>query len=289
MQGGGRGRPFGTISPQWKTWLDAVKQIIDTYDVPLTVRQIYYQLIAHYGMKKTNGMYNSLCKHLVQERQKRNIDWTKIVDLTRKPIRQEWIAEDQTPEESFEEDFKKFLKTVRCYIVPQYTNQEYLIEVWVEHEGLMPLFERAIGDFGITIYPTKGRNSWSNAYAAYERLKDVDREIVILHFSDADVYGENMTKNIQEAFDYFYQDRGMKHRPKVEKVALTLQQVQDWNLPDTQLEAIDPSKFIQLITMSVLQYIDLDKKEERDRLMEEGRKRVEEMLRERGFIDDTQS
>jgi hypothetical protein len=62
-----------------------------------------------------------------------------------------------------------------------------------------------------------------------------------------------MTKNIQDAFEFFEVDA------EVVRVALTNEQVREWNLPDTQLEAIEPDRMITLIQDAVRKYIDREK------------------------------
>jgi hypothetical protein len=62
-----------------------------------------------------------------------------------------------------------------------------------------------------------------------------------------------MTKNIQDAFDYF------EINAKVLRVALNNEQVKEWNLPDTQLEAIEPDRMITIVQEAVREYIDQER------------------------------
>jgi uncharacterized protein YlzI (FlbEa/FlbD family) len=77
-----------------------------------------------------------------------------------------------------------------------------------------------------------------------------------------------MTKNIQDAFDYF------KINTQVIRVALTDEQVKEWNLPDTQLEAIEPDRMITIVQDAVKKYINQEKREE---MLEEQRRGQEEV------------
>lgn len=260
---GKRGRPQG-LSSRWAYIIDiAVPQILKEYgDLPLTIRQIFYRLVGKYSLKKTENNYAYLDKLLVQHRKNEWIDWNRIVDLTRNPTKLEYHTE-VTPNAWIRYWAKDFIDSLSRYRQPEYKNQEYLVEVWSEHEGLQPLFEKALTDYPITLYFTRGRNSWSNFYESAERLKRTSRKKIILHFADADVYGKNMTENIQEAFDYF------NANVKVVRVALTDKQVKDWNLPDTQLEAIEPDRMITLIQEAVKKYIDPKKRRE---MLEEQRR-----------------
>ncbi|MGD0204684.1 MAG: hypothetical protein ABSC20_12380 [Candidatus Bathyarchaeia archaeon] len=250
---GKSGRPKG-LGAKWAYIIEiAIPAILKEYgDLPLTIRQIFYRLVGKYSLDKTENNYQYLDKQLVQHRKNAWIKWDRIVDLTRKPTKLEYHTE-LTPEDWIRYWAKDFIDSLSGYHQPEYTNQEYLVEVWSEHEGLQPLFKKALENYPVTLYFTRGRNSWSNFYESAQRLKQTSRKIVILHFADADDYGRNMTKNIQDAFEFFEVDA------EVVRVALTNEQVREWNLPDTQLEAIEPDRMITLIQDAVRKYIDREK------------------------------
>jgi len=260
---GKRGRPEG-LSPRWAFIIEvAVPAILKEYgDLPLTIRQIFYRLVGKYSLAKTENNYQYLDKQLVQHRKNQWIGWERIVDLTRKPTKLEYHTET-TPEGWIRYFATDFVDSLSRYRQPEYQNQEYLVEVWSEHEGLQPLFRKALENYPITLYFTRGRNSWSNFFESAQRLKKTSRKIIILHFADADDYGKNMTENIQDAFDYF------KVNVKVIRVALNDQQVKDWGLPDTQLEAVEPDRMIILIQDAVKRYINPERRRE---MLEEQRR-----------------
>ena len=64
---GCRGRRYGSITKAWFGRLEVAKQIMDEYDL-LTVRQIFYRLIAKGLLKKSKGNYGTLSKWLVRYR-----------------------------------------------------------------------------------------------------------------------------------------------------------------------------------------------------------------------------
>ncbi len=252
---GKRGRPQG-LSSRWAYLIDiAVPAILKEYgDLPLTIRQIFYRLVGKYGLAKTENNYQYLDKLLVQHRKNAWIDWSRIVDLTRKPSKLEYHTA-VSPQEWIKYFADNFTETLGKYRQPEYANQECLIEVWSEHEGLQPLFAKALANYPITLYFTRGRNSWSNFYESAQRLKSTSRKIIILHFADADEYGKSMTQNIADAFSYF------NVNVEVVRVALTDEQVKTWNLPDTQLEAIEPNRLMFLIKNAVEHLIDAEKRQ----------------------------
>jgi hypothetical protein len=281
---GKRGRPYGSVSKEWLNIMHEVEQIVTSYNLPLTVRQIYYRLIAKGLLVKKKHGDAYLGQKIVEYRQIGKISWDKIVDLGRKPVEEEWINEKpETPREWYDRHVEEFLESVRNYVLPLYQNQEFLIEVWCEHEGLKPLFQKALENYNVTLYFTKGNDSWSNSYSAYQRLKDVkNRKIRILHFSDFDKYGLRMTKNIERNFAYFDRVYNTNLNVRVVRVALTPQQVEEWRkdktLPDTQLEAIEPNKLIELIQSAVSSYVDQTKYDETLKKIDEGKQEIEKLL-----------
>lgn len=272
-----RGRPEGSLSLKWRNWivLNIPEIIKNASPYSLTIRQIYYQLVANYKMKKKEGNYNYLCKKLVQARQCKFIEWNKIVDLTRKPMQIEWLEdiEFSTPSRWWNYFLNKFIESLENFSIPAFQNQDFYVEVWSEHEGLQPLFKEALKNYPLTIYFTRGRNSWSNFYEAQQRLEKVkDRKIIILHFADCDKYGLEMTEDLKKAFLFFHVNA------EVERIALTSEQVETWNLPDTQLEAIPIPQFVDLIRESVEKYVDKYKLDQIRQKRHEGQKIINEWM-----------
>jgi hypothetical protein len=65
---------------------------------------------------------------------------------------------------------------------------------------------------------------------------------------------------------------------EVEKIALTSEQVETWNLPDTQLEAIPIPQFVDLIRESVEKYVDKYKLDQIRQKRHEGQKIINEWM-----------
>jgi hypothetical protein len=78
-------RPRGFIDdwrPRQKSLvlLGQVETIIGEYTTALTVRQIFYRLVARHAYDKTDRAYNNLCELLVRARRARRIPMTAIRD-----------------------------------------------------------------------------------------------------------------------------------------------------------------------------------------------------------------
>lgn len=75
----GRPKGYAPWKPQQKTQviLQQVEEVLETYrdHWPLTIRQIFYRLVAIYGFEKTEKAYERLTNHLSRARRSGVIPW----------------------------------------------------------------------------------------------------------------------------------------------------------------------------------------------------------------------
>ena len=65
----------------------AVNAILGQYDGPLTLRQVFYRLVAAQQLENTRAAYCGLSKHLVNARLAGIVDDSRIVDRVRNTLR----------------------------------------------------------------------------------------------------------------------------------------------------------------------------------------------------------
>ena len=63
-----------------------VNQILSEYSMRLTLRQIYYRLVADHGLPNKRSSYNQLSSQLVKAREKGQVNANRIEDRTREFI-----------------------------------------------------------------------------------------------------------------------------------------------------------------------------------------------------------
>jgi hypothetical protein len=190
---------------------------------PMTLRQVYYQLVARHVINNNRNEYQRLSNTLVKARQEGLLPWEWIEDRTRKPRQPAmWL------------DLPDFLKTVRgAYRKNIWISQDYYVELWLEKEALSGIFEPIAGKYGITVVVGRGYNSWSALREAAERIETMDRPAALLYFGDFDPSGEDICRALEEGLKFF----GVF--PKVEKVALTQNDVITYSLPPDFTKATD--------------------------------------------------
>ena len=68
---------------KYEATVAAVNQIIGQYSIPLTLRQIYYRLVAKGLIPNRRSAYNGLSAQLVKAREAGEVDERRINDRTR--------------------------------------------------------------------------------------------------------------------------------------------------------------------------------------------------------------
>jgi hypothetical protein len=121
-------------------------QFIHQYNIKLTVRQIYYRLVAAGYIKNSRSAYNTLDKALTNARLEGEILFSAIEDRTR-----QFQSGDHgfvSPEDFVERAFLNLKHLDSLYESPYWLDQPEHVEVWVEKDALSSLFlqeARAVG------------------------------------------------------------------------------------------------------------------------------------------------
>jgi len=214
---------------QYEHTVRAVNSIMAQYTMSLTLRQIYYRLVAAGLIPNRRSAYNSLSSQLVTARERGEVDENRIVDRSR---RIDDFAFD-TPQD-FLTAAQHTLK--QRYVRRFWDSQPAYVEVWVEKDALSQVIADAVYPFNTIVAPSKG-------YSSYTYLKDASRRIVryadnkgafILHFADHDPSGLDMSRDLQSRLDRYC------GAAEVKRIALTYDQVQQYNLIPNPTKLADP-------------------------------------------------
>jgi hypothetical protein len=179
---------------------------------PMTVRQVYYQLVARQLIPNNRSQYQATSTLLVRLRQDGTVPWEWIEDRNRRPRTvQMW------------DDLDDFVRTVRgAYRRDVWQDQPIYVETWLEKDALSGIFEDTLQPYGVTLNVGRGYDGWDSIHNAAERL---DNDSVVLYFGDFDPSGEDMVRSLRERLAFF----GCE--PEIVKCALTLDDVRRYQLP----------------------------------------------------------
>lgn len=249
----------------------------------LTLRQLYYQLVARDVIPNKQSEYKRLGCILNDARLAGLTDWEAIEDRTRNL---ESVAHWGTPEDII-------TAAAQGYRIDKWKDQPNRIEVWVEKDALVGVLEKACRKLDVAWFSCRGYTSQSELYVAGKRLaryRKNGQEPVIIHLGDHDPSGIDMTRDITDRVS-------MLGRTYIEvrRIALNMDQIEEYSPPpnpakitDTrfagyqaihgddswELDALMPQVIDELITKTVEEYRDNDRyaamveqeEEERDAL-----------------------
>jgi len=260
---------------RYKETIPIVNEIINQYDIKLTVRQIYYRLISDpYNLfENTKSRYTQFDKMLVVARERGEVDYTSIEDRTRKALGGDYGFDN--PQEFLMKEIEYLKNCWQDYKMEIWTNQDCKIEIWVEKDALANLIFQVAKDFRVLVFPSRGYSSFTKVMECISRLEGYsDKERVVLHLTDHDPSGLDMTRDLENRLLSYGGDS-----IQIKKIGLTYEQIEKFDLKpnpvktsDTkagyyisqfgsdcwELDALPPLELQNLVVESIKKHIDSD-------------------------------
>jgi hypothetical protein len=181
---------------------------------PMTVRQVYYQLVSRQVIENSRTSYQAVSNVLVAARKDGTVPWTWVEDRLRRPrpvLMWHGLA-----------DFAATAR--RAYRRDVWATQPAYLEVWLEKDALSGIFEDLLRPYGVTLNVGRGYDGWDSIHNASERF-GTGADVSVLYFGDFDPSGEDMVRSLRERLAFF------ACRPEVTKCALTPDDVSRYQLP----------------------------------------------------------
>lgn len=193
----------------------------------LTIRQLYYQLVARGEIENTVRSYDNTVVLMTNARLAGLIDWDAIEDRTRDFIdRSHWDYGSEvltSAANSFHQDM--------------WQDQDYRLFVVVEKEALAGVLERVCKQWDVPLLPARGYPSATALREfAKEKLMPSDQEAVILHLGDHDPSGIDMSRDLIDRLELF--TRGTK-RITFKRIALNMDQIKEQSPPPNPAKVTD--------------------------------------------------
>jgi len=252
--------------------IEKCNTILERYNAAgydMTVRQVYYQLVAADEIENSDKSYNKIQVLLNDARLAGLVDWDFIVDRTRE-LRK--LSVWDTPEDILE-------SVHRSFRMDKWAIQDYRPEVWIEKDALVGVFERVCNELEIPVLSCRGYASLSEMFeAGYRRFGShfQNGQIpYILHFGDHDPSGIDMSRDIVDRVTLL----SKIGKPEFVRLALNMNQVDQYQPPpnfaklsDTrasdyvikfgnnswELDALEPSVLSLLVRENILAIRDND-------------------------------
>lgn len=200
---------------QWFPVLAHAAEIVRSYDTPVTLRQLFYRLVADGTLPNTQTYYRTLSSESAEARRLGAFpalsDRTNGVALpttfTSPRAALDWLAYQ--------------------YARDRTEGQPFTLVLGVEKDGLSAQLDSWFGDLGVPIAALGGYASQTQAAGIRRHISSQERPAVLIYAGDFDPTGEDIFRDLVE-------QTGPWHHAA--RVALSAAQVAQYNLP-TSVEA----------------------------------------------------
>lgn len=250
----------------------------------LSLRQLYYQMVARGHLDNTQRNYSNLGSLVTDARLAGMIDWDMISDRGRRTV---WGSHWESPSAVIRAAAEQFR-------IDKWADQPYHIEVMVEKQALEGVLIPVCSKLDVRFTANKGYSSASMMYEVGLRLrkKRSDRKsLVVIYLGDHDPSGIDMTRDVGDRLQMF-----SGADIDVERVALNMDQVRRLNPPKNpaketdsrysgyreafgdsswELDAIDPDQLAEIVQGAVVTYRDQELWDEAVRYELEQRERLD--------------
>jgi hypothetical protein len=193
----------------------------------MSTRQIYYKLVSAQVISNTRSDYNDYNRILVALRRQGKIDPTKITDNTREIDHTITFSNPN----SFLQTIKASLQVLsENYKIDYWDGQPYRVVIFSEKDALKSQFEPITRRYQVPLVVARGFGSDSQIV----ELKRImgNKPFKVLMFNDHDPAGLCATDpNIKNSLNKRLRTYGLNLVGKPIRTALTLQQIQQYNLP----------------------------------------------------------
>lgn len=216
--------------------IDQANDIIDEFQgagITLTLRQLYYQFVGQALIPNTERSYKRLGDVISNARLAGLMDWDAIEDRMRQPV--VW-AEHDSIKDMLEDELRSFR-------LRRLDGQHNYVELWVEKDALASVLQPIAADYHVTLMVNRGYSSSSAKRSAdrirYKMQKYDSAVAFVLYLGDLDPSGEDMVRDIDDRLDLFTRGLGRRGLLTVEKLALTIDQVNQYQPPPNPTKLTD--------------------------------------------------
>lgn len=288
---------FGAYASEVVRVADQVCQSYAKMGYGLTLRQLYYWFVKEGLIPNRGSEYDKLGGIIDTARKAGLIDWDHIEDRTRNlSAARHFIDPDEC-----------IRKASKSYVINRWYKQKYKVEVWVEKEALAGIVGQAALRFDCPFFACRGYVSQSEMHIAGRRLAKYRENgyiPVIVHLGDHDPSGIHMSEDIENRLSLYMGDgvltddqaEGERIPLKVDRVALNMDQVRQYNPPPNpakvtdsraadyirrfgreswELDALSPQQLDALVVSSIKKYLDIPMYNARVEKEREGRALIE--------------
>lgn len=222
-----------------KSTLLQAYSIAAEYNGNLTVRQLYYQLVARGFIQNSQESYRRLVCILTDGRLSGDFPFEWLLDRTREARPGRFSIDQTSVEDALASSAREIRQAPQRWLWrDRWYGQPYHVSVWVEKEALAGVFEDPCEELGVSWFVLRGYSSLSalsqwvdNVSEAYSRSYSIN-EAVVLYFGDHDPDGWEIPRSAERNIQSIADVRGID-LPLVtfRRVALLYDQIERYDPP----------------------------------------------------------
>ena len=195
---------------KWVPIIVLAADIVRSYETGVTLRQLFYQLVAASVIPNKGSAYDTLSARTSDARRE---GWfPRLVDRTRSIHRPLYFDGP--------DDARDWMHSV--YLRDRTEGQPWAIYVGVEKDALSALLERWLDPYGIPVLVFRGWSSTTYLMDIEDEVDREDRPTVLLYLGDLDPAGEGIEAEIAERIPF----------DEIRRIGLTLDQARELQLPE---------------------------------------------------------
>ncbi|HHL41080.1 MAG TPA: hypothetical protein ENJ36_00310 [Candidatus Bathyarchaeota archaeon] len=273
-------------SPSYEQVVEAALEVFEQYDTAITLRQLYYRLVARLLIPNTINSYKRLSRIMVKAREQGDVPSNCLEDRSRRIL-----GRGDTGYDSAEEYLKNKLSGLqdswKGFTMPMWEEQPVYLLISLEKDALSRLVSRVGNRYSVRTFPTRGYPSYSyvQTMANYMQTRLGGKPTIVLYFGDFDPSGVDIERDLEDRLG-----RYGATEYKVKRIALTADQIKQYNLPpmpvkrsdaraegfmaehgdkSVELDALDPNLLQDTVEKAILDNISVRKWNARVRKIEE--------------------
>jgi hypothetical protein len=237
---------------------EAIHSTLARYQ-PMTVRQVFYQLVSQGVIEKKESEYKHTVARLLGEmRLDGKIPFGWIADNTR------WMRKPR----SYSDVEQALRRTAETYRRSVWDNQNRYVEIWLEKDALAGVLYEVTQEWDVPLMVTRGYASLSYLHDAAEAIAAIDKPAYLYYFGDYDPSGLDITRSVEARLREFAPEASITFR----RIAVTVEQIEQWHLQtrptkkkdsrsknfiggSVELDAIPPDELRRLVRHSIEQHV----------------------------------
>jgi hypothetical protein len=185
-------------------------------DNPQTVRQVFYALTVLKVVDKTEREYKGTVGRLLCEmREDGSVPFAWIADNTR------WQRKPSSCAKNYRRDL--------------WASMPVYVEVWCEKDALAGVLYEETKTYDVPLMVARGYSSLTFLHTAALAIKAEGKPAYIYHFGDYDPSGQDAARDIEAKLRRYAPEAEIHF----ERVAVTPDQIRDWNLPSRPTKQTD--------------------------------------------------